>query len=191
VAQQELESSVAEMARAAAVLFHEGSMVSVTVCYSDGSAWQPSLGCESLGQGEWEPVLARTLHSALDRTLPGQRQLVCVTVWFSDKSGVQFYVGSGEPPEAGDDLSQCKQAITRALHDVHHRLTTNKVIEELRARDRARVWFLPVVLPGGEVPDRLIGAGETLRDFNYIVLSPETWPTGVQRLVRAIKGDRS
>jgi TIR domain len=64
-------------------------------------------------------------------------------------------------------------------------------IEELRVRDRARVWFLPVVLPGGEVPDRLIGAGETLRDFNYIVLSPETWPTGVRRLVRAIKGDRS
>jgi hypothetical protein len=77
VAQQELESSAAEMARAAAILFHEGRMpVSVTVCYSDGSAWQPGLGCELLGQGEWEPVLARTLHSALDRALQGQRQLV-------------------------------------------------------------------------------------------------------------------
>ncbi len=138
MAQQELESAVAEMARAAAILFHEGRMpVSVTVCYSDGSAWQPSLGCESLGQGEWEPVLARTLHSALDRTLQGQRRLVCVTLWFSDKSGVQFYAGSGGSPEAGhmDDLSQCKQAITRVLHDVNHRLTTNKVIEELQGRN--------------------------------------------------------
>ena len=60
-------------------------------------------------------------------------------------------------------------------------------VEEMRMRNRERVWFLPVVLPGGEVPDRSIGAGESLRDFNYIVLSAETWSTAVRKLVQVIE----
>jgi hypothetical protein len=60
-------------------------------------------------------------------------------------------------------------------------------VEELRLRSRDRVWFLPVVLPGGEVPDRPIGAGETLRDFNYATLYPETWSTELRKLVTVIK----
>jgi hypothetical protein len=60
-------------------------------------------------------------------------------------------------------------------------------VEELRVRSRDRVWFLPVVLPGGEVPDRPIGAGETLRDFNYTILYPETWSTELRKLVQVIK----
>jgi hypothetical protein len=60
-------------------------------------------------------------------------------------------------------------------------------VEELRMRSRDRVWFLPVVLPGGEVPDRSIGAGETLRDFNYAILTPETWSTELRKLVQVIK----
>jgi hypothetical protein len=60
-------------------------------------------------------------------------------------------------------------------------------VEELRVRSRDRVWFLPVVLPGGEVPDRPIGAGETLRDFNYTILYPKTWSTELPKLVQVIK----
>jgi hypothetical protein len=58
-------------------------------------------------------------------------------------------------------------------------------IEELRARDQT--WFLPVVFPGGKVPDWPIGAGETLRDLNYTSLSPETWHDGVNKLIWAIR----
>jgi hypothetical protein len=60
-------------------------------------------------------------------------------------------------------------------------------VEELRVRSRGRAWFLPVVLPGGEVPDRPIGAGETLRDFNYTMLYSETWSTEIRKLVRVIR----
>lgn len=60
-------------------------------------------------------------------------------------------------------------------------------IEELRARPRDQVWFLPVVLPGGQVPDWPISAVESLRDINYTVLTHETWSTGMQSLIRAIR----
>jgi hypothetical protein len=63
-------------------------------------------------------------------------------------------------------------------------------VEELRVRNRERAWFLPVVLPGGEVPDRPIGGGETLRDFNYINLSPKSWSAGVRRIVQTVKNDK-
>jgi hypothetical protein len=63
-------------------------------------------------------------------------------------------------------------------------------VEELRVRSRERAWFLPVVLPGGEVPDRSIGGGETLRDFNYIALSSKSWSAGARKIVQTIKNDK-
>jgi hypothetical protein len=62
-------------------------------------------------------------------------------------------------------------------------------IEELRMRSRERAWFLPVLFPGGEVPDRPIGGGETLRDFNHITLSSKTWSSGVRKLVQVINSN--
>ena len=60
-------------------------------------------------------------------------------------------------------------------------------VEELRLRNRDQTWFLPVVFPGGEVPARPIGGGETLRDLNYTFLSPDTWFDGVRKLVQTIR----
>jgi hypothetical protein len=60
-------------------------------------------------------------------------------------------------------------------------------IEELRVRDRAQSWFLPVIFPGGEIQDWPIGAGENLSDFNYTLLFPDTWRDGVSKLVKAIQ----
>jgi hypothetical protein len=74
---------------------------------------------------------------------------------------------------------------SRAKSYMNEELTL--AVEELRVRSRDRVWFLPVVLPGGEVPDRPIGAGETLRDFNYTILNSETWSIELRNLVRVIK----
>lgn len=138
MAQQEVESSLVEIARSAAVLFHEGRMpISVSVWYSNGSAWQPSLGSDSLGQIEWEPVLAQILRSALERRDRSHLWPVCVTVWFSDHTCVQYGLSAGEPPgmESADDLSGCKQDITRVLHEKQSRLTTSKILQELRAHD--------------------------------------------------------
>jgi len=66
-------------------------------------------------------------------------------------------------------------------------------IEELRVRSRDRTWFLPVVLAGGEVPDRPIGAGETLRAFNYTRLTLATWEHEAtdSRGRSSVKTDRS
>ena len=41
-------------------------------------------------------------------------------------------------------------------------------VDELRQRPRNRAWFVPLVMPGGNIPDWSIGGGETLRDINYI-----------------------
>ena len=137
MAQRQLETAVTNIAHSAAELFHEDRIpVTVNVCYADGSCWQPGLGCEALGQAAWEPILARTLHSALERAPAEYRWPVCITIWFSDHSSVLF----GLPPESAEaarmnDLSRCKQAITKVLHDVKHRLTTTKILEELQARD--------------------------------------------------------
>jgi len=60
-------------------------------------------------------------------------------------------------------------------------------IEELRVRTRGKVWFLPVVFPGGEVPDWPISAGENLNDFHCTFLSPSTWTKGVNALILAIQ----
>jgi hypothetical protein len=137
VAQQQLESSVVEIARAAAVLFHEGRMpISVSVWYSDGHSWQSGLGCESLSPAEWEPVLAQTLRSALAPTRRNHRRPVCLTIWFSDHGCVQHGLPAAEwsETEGADDLSQCKQNITRILHEKNRRLTTRQILRELQVR---------------------------------------------------------
>jgi hypothetical protein len=63
----------------------------------------------------------------------------------------------------------------------------NLAVEELRVRNRTQVWFLPVIFPGGVVPDWPVGAGETLRDFNFTILSPDTWADALTKLIRTIQ----
>ena len=65
---------------------------------------------------------------------------MCVSVWFSDHSCVLYSPGAGERSvaESVDDLSECKQDITRILHEIRHRLTTGKILQEMRARNL--VW---------------------------------------------------
>jgi hypothetical protein len=63
----------------------------------------------------------------------------------------------------------------------------NLAVDELRIRNREQAWFLPVVFPGGVVPDWPISTAESLRDFNYIVLSPGGWSAGVKKLVQTMQ----
>jgi hypothetical protein len=59
-------------------------------------------------------------------------------------------------------------------------------IEQLRQRPVARAWFVPLVFGADAVPEREIGAGETLRDIQWIDLGraphTTTWRLGINRL---------
>jgi hypothetical protein len=48
-------------------------------------------------------------------------------------------------------------------------------------------WFIPVLL-SGEIPDRSIGAGRTLRDIQYVKLRAENWASSIDAIVGTVKG---
>lgn len=64
-------------------------------------------------------------------------------------------------------------------------------IEEIRCRPTTRAWFVPVLLSDDALPDRDIGAGETLRDIQWLDLSDgpgsSQWRDGVRRLTYLVK----
>ena len=59
-------------------------------------------------------------------------------------------------------------------------------IEELRQSSAGRVWFIPIKLNECEIPDRDIGSGETLNDFQHVSLY-EDWNGGIQRILEVIQ----
>ena len=54
-------------------------------------------------------------------------------------------------------------------------------IEQLRQRPIDSAWFIPVKLNECEIPDRDIGGGETLRDFQHVNLYKD-WDGNLQRI---------
>jgi hypothetical protein len=58
-------------------------------------------------------------------------------------------------------------------------------IEELRMRPADKAWFIPVLLNRCEVPDRNIGAGETLQSLQFVDLY-ENWDDGLKRILSVI-----
>jgi hypothetical protein len=59
-------------------------------------------------------------------------------------------------------------------------------IEELRQRATSRSWFIPVSLDGCAIPERSIGAGETLHDLHWVDLTAD-WNRGVEMIARAVR----
>lgn len=57
-------------------------------------------------------------------------------------------------------------------------------IEQLRLRPTGAVWLIPVRLNRCTIPDRDIGAGETLRSLQWVDLFDD-WDSGVQRIAAA------
>lgn len=57
-------------------------------------------------------------------------------------------------------------------------------IEEIRLRGTAP-WFIPLVF-SGDVPDRSIGPGRTLRDIQFVDFRDGEWPEVIGRLVNAL-----
>lgn len=58
-------------------------------------------------------------------------------------------------------------------------------IEELRQRTTSITWFIPVRLSQCQVPERSIGAGETLLDLQWVDLFRD-WPSNITRLLRTM-----
>ena len=63
-------------------------------------------------------------------------------------------------------------------------------IEELRQRPTDRVWFIPVQLNKCKIPDRNIGAGETLHDLQHVKLYKD-WDDGIERILKVIQSESS
>jgi formylglycine-generating enzyme required for sulfatase activity len=61
-----------------------------------------------------------------------------------------------------------------------------EAIDILRQRPTDQSWFIPVKLNECEIPDRDIGAGETLRDIHWIELDKD-WDDGLQRIIKVIR----
>lgn len=59
-------------------------------------------------------------------------------------------------------------------------------IEELRQRSASIAWFLPIRLTPCQIPERSIGAGETLRSLHCVDLY-EDWDAGVRSLLSVIR----
>lgn len=61
-------------------------------------------------------------------------------------------------------------------------------IEELRQRPTDRAWFIPVLLSETHVPNRDIGAGETLRSIQWVELY-KNWDDGIRSILSVIQPD--
>lgn len=59
-------------------------------------------------------------------------------------------------------------------------------IEEIRLRPAHVSWFIPVLLAPMKIPDRNIGAGETLRSFQWVELYQD-WDKGILSIIDVIK----
>jgi pyrimidine deaminase RibD-like protein len=63
-------------------------------------------------------------------------------------------------------------------------------VEELRQRPADQAWFIPVKLSECDIPDKKIGAVETLRDIQWVELCKD-WDNGIQNILNVIKPDKS
>ncbi|HXD32964.1 MAG TPA: TIR domain-containing protein [Pyrinomonadaceae bacterium] len=62
-------------------------------------------------------------------------------------------------------------------------------IDELRQYSAERTWFIPVLVSRCEIPSRSIGAGETVRDLQWVDLYTD-WSRGVHQIASVILDQR-
>lgn len=60
-----------------------------------------------------------------------------------------------------------------------------RAIDELRKMPTDRIWLIPLLIDNCPIPDRSIGAGETLRSLQWVKMF-ENWEDGLSRLVNSI-----
>ncbi len=111
-----------------------------------------------------------------------------VTVWLDRKN-----IGVGRWKQAirkaiqeGAFFIACfsKEYNDRSMTYMNEELTL--AIDIIRQRSIDQPWFIPVKLSPCEIPDRGIGGGETLRDFQYFELY-KCWDDGIKQILNVIK----
>lgn len=112
-----------------------------------------------------------------------------VKVWLdrhSIKPGARWKDSIREAIRKGDFFIACfsNEYTSKTKTYMNEELTL--AIEELRKYATGREWFIPVLLSECDVPDRSIGAGETLLDINWVPLY-EDWDSGIERILSTIK----
>jgi hypothetical protein len=91
-----------------------------------------------------------------------------------------------EAIQQGDFFLACFSSAYRDKQRTYMNEELTLAIEELRQHPANRVWFIPVLLDSSEVPDRPIGAGESLQDLHWVDLS-KNWDAGIERIVKVIR----
>jgi hypothetical protein len=115
-------------------------------------------------------------------------QLRGVSVWLDRErlvAGQRWRDAIRTAIRAGDLFIACfsREYLGRNRSYMNEELTV--AIEELRQRATSRSWFIPVSLDGCAIPERNIGAGETLHDLHWVDLTAD-WSRGVEMIAQAV-----
>lgn len=116
-----------------------------------------------------------------------------VEVWLDRKDiavGVRWRQAIRRAIRDGAFFIACfsKEYSTRSITYMNEELTL--AIDILRQRPIDQSWFLPVKLSECDIPDRDIGAGETLEALQYVELHKD-WDAGIQSILDVIQPDSS
>ena len=112
-----------------------------------------------------------------------------IEVWLDREQirpGYRWADAIREAISQGDFFIACfsKEYRERSKTYMNEELTL--AIEELRQRSASQSWFIPVLLSDYQIPDRIIGAGETLRSIQWVNLY-EDWDFGVKNIISVIQ----
>lgn len=112
-----------------------------------------------------------------------------IEVWIDRdhiKPGTRWQTAIKEAIADGAFFLACfsKESRSRSRSYMNEELT--QAIEELRQRPADQSWFIPVKLSECEIPDRLIGGGETLCSIQWVELYKD-WDRGVKTLLSVLK----
>jgi hypothetical protein len=111
-----------------------------------------------------------------------------INVWLdktSLKPGLRWQDQIRHGISEGDFFIACfsEAYVNRSKTYMNEELTL--AIEELRQRPTDRAWFIPVKLNACEIPDRSIGAGETLRSIQWVDMTAD-WTAGMEKILSVI-----
>ena len=111
-----------------------------------------------------------------------------VDVWIDYKSlkpGVRWKDAIGKEIKTGDYFIAC---FSQEYHNKSKSYMNEELIialEEIRLRKIDDVWFIPIRLDDSKIPDRVIGAGETLNSLQRIDLFKD-WEKGINKILETI-----
>jgi hypothetical protein len=111
-----------------------------------------------------------------------------VDVWFAGdalRAGVFWRDEIRRAISAHDFFIACFSDAYAGRHRTYMNEELETALQEIRMRGSAP-WFIPVLL-SGDVPDREIGAGRTLRDIQFVHLSEQQWREGMQNIMFALR----